>query len=219
MSRPDDLLQPGRVGCEHEYQGRLAQPWKLRDERTHVFHLRRGAKFHNNRAVEAEDVKYSLERIMDPATHSLYATTFDVVDRIDTPNKYTVIVRFKKPFAPLLAKLADPPIANRAEGGPGGKEGRPSIIRGRIWSLQAGRICAGRPRPARQERGIRAPFRAQFIALGCNHRALRCCAPWRSSISRCRFEYSTLDHRVGESTNLRGWCTDDENGKGHANPT
>jgi peptide/nickel transport system substrate-binding protein len=97
--------------ADMKIKGDLAESWELRDERTHVFHLRRNAKFHNNRAVAAEDVKYSLERIMDPATHSLYATTFDVVDRIDTPDKYTVIIRLKKPFSPLLAKLADPPVA------------------------------------------------------------------------------------------------------------
>src|SRR5690606_29448163 len=40
------------------------------DGRTYTFTLREGVKFHNGREVVAEDVKYSIERVLDPATQS-----------------------------------------------------------------------------------------------------------------------------------------------------
>ena len=40
----------------------LAESWDVVDERTTVFHLRQGVKFHNGEEMTSEDVKYSLER-------------------------------------------------------------------------------------------------------------------------------------------------------------
>ncbi|HET9027133.1 MAG TPA: ABC transporter substrate-binding protein [Trueperaceae bacterium] len=40
------------------------------DGRTYVFTLRQGIKFHNGRTMVAGDVKYTLERTLDPATQS-----------------------------------------------------------------------------------------------------------------------------------------------------
>ncbi len=43
--------------------GQLAEKWDLEDGgKTYVFHLRKGAKFHNGREVTADDVKWSLVR-------------------------------------------------------------------------------------------------------------------------------------------------------------
>lgn len=41
----------------------LAESWDMPDDKTYVFKLRDGAKFHNGRDVTAEDVKFSLERM------------------------------------------------------------------------------------------------------------------------------------------------------------
>ena len=46
---------------------RLAQSWEQPDARSIVFHLRAGAKFHDGTPVTADDVKFSLDRILDPA--------------------------------------------------------------------------------------------------------------------------------------------------------
>lgn len=49
----------------------LAERWTVTpDGRVYTFVLRRGVKFTNGREVTAQDVKYSIERIMDPATRS-----------------------------------------------------------------------------------------------------------------------------------------------------
>jgi peptide/nickel transport system substrate-binding protein len=45
----------------------LAESWQAEDDaRTWTFHLRKGARFHNGEAVDAEIVKYSLERMARP---------------------------------------------------------------------------------------------------------------------------------------------------------
>ncbi len=43
----------------------LAESWETPDDRTYVFKLRQGAKFHNGREVTADDVVYSLRRVLE----------------------------------------------------------------------------------------------------------------------------------------------------------
>jgi peptide/nickel transport system substrate-binding protein len=57
---------------------RAAEAWSVSpDGRTITFRLRRGMKFHNGREVTADDVKYSLERILTPELASPNARTWD----------------------------------------------------------------------------------------------------------------------------------------------
>lgn len=57
---------------------RAAESWSVSaDGRTVTFQLRRGMKFHNGREVTADDVKYSIERILTPELASPNARTWD----------------------------------------------------------------------------------------------------------------------------------------------
>jgi len=57
---------------------RAAESWSVSpDGRTITFRLRRGMKFHNGREVTADDVKYSIERILTPEIASPNARTWD----------------------------------------------------------------------------------------------------------------------------------------------
>lgn len=57
---------------------RAAESWTVsQDGRTITFQLRRGMRFHNGREVTADDVKYSLERILQPELASPNAAAWN----------------------------------------------------------------------------------------------------------------------------------------------
>jgi len=86
----------------------LAESWTLsQDGLTYTFKIRTGVKFHNGRAMTADDVKYTIDRLRDPATKSPRTTLFAPLASVDAPDATTVVIRLKEPYAPLLAALAD----------------------------------------------------------------------------------------------------------------
>lgn len=115
----------------------LAQRWEISpDGLLYTFHLRKGVKFHDNscfpggkgREFNAQDVKYSFDRVLDPRTGSLgfdfyknrvegaqefidevnKATTENREPRINTVTGYivkddsTFQIKLKKPFSPFI---------------------------------------------------------------------------------------------------------------------
>src|SRR5262245_42735705 len=73
---------------------------------THTFKLRRGVLFHNGKEMTSEDVVASLVRWGKVGSRG--AVVFRHVDAVTAPDKYTVVMQLKEPFAPLLAFLALP---------------------------------------------------------------------------------------------------------------
>ncbi|MBI1802068.1 MAG: peptide ABC transporter substrate-binding protein [Chloroflexi bacterium] len=74
----------------------LAESWTLSDDKkTYTFKLRADAKFHNGRAVTAQDFKYSLERAADSKTESPVADSYlgDIVGVKDKLNRKATEVR------------------------------------------------------------------------------------------------------------------------------
>lgn len=83
----------------------LAESWEIPDNLTYIFHLRKGVKFHNGREMVASDVKYSLERVLDPKTASPGASYIAPIERIDIVDQYTVKLTLSSPLASLLDAL------------------------------------------------------------------------------------------------------------------
>ncbi|HWI53640.1 MAG TPA: ABC transporter substrate-binding protein [Symbiobacteriaceae bacterium] len=99
----------------------LASGWELSsDSRTWTFVLRKGVKFHNGREVRAEDVKYSLERVLNPRVASPHAWLFEMVDGareytsgrassvrgIRVTGPYTLTITLEHPYNPFLSNMA-----------------------------------------------------------------------------------------------------------------
>jgi ABC-type transport system substrate-binding protein len=89
----------------------LAESWESPDPRTYVFKLRRGVKFHKGQSLTSRDVKYSLERILDPATGATLRSNLLGI-QTETPDDFTVRLRLKEPDAtlPVVMGMAESAI-------------------------------------------------------------------------------------------------------------
>ena len=98
----------------------LAQSWSAsRDGLVWTFHLRKAVQFHNGREMSAEDIVYSLSRLLDPAVGSpngllldkvkgaaeFRAGTTTVLEGIKAIDRYTVEVSLSEPFLPFISIL------------------------------------------------------------------------------------------------------------------
>src|SRR5207302_554730 len=93
---------------EHfQLQPSLAERWETPDPLTYIFHLRHDVRFHNGAALTARDVKWTLESLMQGAVVSSKSTTYKLIDRVDTPDDFTVVLHLKSPFSSLLWNLSD----------------------------------------------------------------------------------------------------------------
>jgi peptide/nickel transport system substrate-binding protein len=85
---------------------RLAKSYETPDDKTYIFHLEENVKFSDGTDLTADDVKFSLDRIMDPKTASPRAAGFTNVDKVEVVDKYTVKLTTKVPHAPMINILA-----------------------------------------------------------------------------------------------------------------
>lgn len=102
LTRPKSASDPTPVG-------EIAESWDVsKDGLTWTFHLRPGVKFQSGKTVDAEDVVYSIERIMDPATVATAASEFEPVKKVEAVNPTTVRFKLSQPYS-LLAEALDQP--------------------------------------------------------------------------------------------------------------
>jgi peptide/nickel transport system substrate-binding protein len=83
----------------------LAESWTVPDDHTYVFKLRRGMTFHNGRAVTAEDVKWSIEKIYEIGSKGQWANYIAGITKIDVLDVSTVKFTLEKTNAVLLSGL------------------------------------------------------------------------------------------------------------------
>jgi peptide/nickel transport system substrate-binding protein len=84
----------------------LAESWKQESPTSWVFRLRKGVKFHDGTPFNAAAVKINFERLLDPATKSRDANMLASLDTVEVIDEYTVRLKLKRSFAPLLRTLA-----------------------------------------------------------------------------------------------------------------
>ena len=95
-----------KVDSELKIRPDLAKSWENPSNLEWVFHLNQGVKFHNGEELTADDVVYTINRILDPATASSGIAHVRQVEKVEAVDKYTVKITTKIPFAPLLYSLA-----------------------------------------------------------------------------------------------------------------
>ena len=91
--------------------GDLAESWSMaKDGRTYTFKLRRGVKFHDGSEMTSKDVKASYDKIIFPpaGVASDRQGQYLVVEAVQAPDPYTVVLRLKWPSASFLASVASP---------------------------------------------------------------------------------------------------------------
>src|SRR5262245_11253312 len=80
-----ELVYDGVVYIKADYAPTplLAESWDNPDDKTWVFHLRKGVKFHNGTELKAADVKFTFDSILDPKTNAPGRANLSVIQKID----------------------------------------------------------------------------------------------------------------------------------------
>jgi peptide/nickel transport system substrate-binding protein len=91
----------------YELQPWLATSWEQPNALTWVFHLRDGVRFHDGRPLEAADVAYTIESLIDGSLVTAKGGSFAAVDRAEALDRLTVVVKMKRPDAGLLFNMSD----------------------------------------------------------------------------------------------------------------
>jgi peptide/nickel transport system substrate-binding protein len=96
--------------AENRIVPQLAESWKPLDDLTMQLRLRRGIAFHNGEPFNAEAVRFTFERVLDPNQKSPNRANVGEVARVDVVDDFTVNLVLRQPYAPLLNRLIDFPI-------------------------------------------------------------------------------------------------------------
>jgi peptide/nickel transport system substrate-binding protein len=91
--------------------GELAESWTIsKDDKTYTFKIRKGVRFHDGSTLTAKDIKASYDKIIFPPAGimSIRKAFYSAVEKVDTPDDYTVVFRLKHPSASFLTALASP---------------------------------------------------------------------------------------------------------------
>ncbi len=97
LARPDRNFRP---------RPELAESWDTPDDRTLVFHLRRGVKFHDGRDLTAADVAYTYRSALDPANRSPKRGVLRFIESVEPDGAYAVRFRLAAPYAPFAEGLS-----------------------------------------------------------------------------------------------------------------
>ena len=103
----------------------LAKSWDIsEDGKTYILHLVEGVKFHNGEDFKADDVVYSLNRIVtvQGAVNSGFVSQIEGFDElangvatelsgVKAIDDYTVEIKLKEPYAGFMASLAAAPVS------------------------------------------------------------------------------------------------------------
>jgi len=82
--------------------GDLAESYEFLDETTLIFHLRSNVKWHDGDRFSADDVVFTFDLIHSPKVVTPYTSTFRMVQSVKALDRFTVEVKYKKPYFKAL---------------------------------------------------------------------------------------------------------------------
>lgn len=104
----------------------LAESWDIsKDGKVYTFHLAKGVKFHNGEEFKADDVLFTIDKMMNPKEATINSGTFEIVkgakarlegkadsvSGVKVIDDYTVEITLEKEFPPFLATMTDAPAS------------------------------------------------------------------------------------------------------------
>jgi len=108
----DPLLYPTKGGPPKPW---VAVSWEANSNATvWTFHIRKGIKFHSGRELTAEDVAFSMQRVLDLGTGFSFLWK-GLVTKVEATDKYTVKFYLSEPFAEFPATLVQLFIVDKQE--------------------------------------------------------------------------------------------------------
>jgi peptide/nickel transport system substrate-binding protein len=107
--RIDSLLFDSLVRKDEHFNivPAAADSWEIPDPQTYIFHLHHGIRFHDGRPLTARDVKWTLDSERDGTLVTIRGAAYKLVDRVDAPDDYTLLIHLSEPFTALLWNLTD----------------------------------------------------------------------------------------------------------------
>jgi peptide/nickel transport system substrate-binding protein len=87
-------------------KGRLAKEWTFTEPTTFDMMLHEGVTFHGGEDFSAEDVKWTIDYVMNPDTKSPNATFLSQVDSVEVLDPLTVRFNLSRPWAAMPADLS-----------------------------------------------------------------------------------------------------------------
>ena len=72
------------------------------DGRTITWHLRHDVKWSDGAPFDADDVVFSTQAVLNPKNNEVGRDGWDLITKIDEPDKYTVVYHLKRPYSGFL---------------------------------------------------------------------------------------------------------------------
>lgn len=73
-----------------------------KDGDTITWHLRKGVRWSDGAPFNADDVVFSTQVVLNPKNNEVGRDGWNLITKIDEPDKYTVIYHLKKPYSPYV---------------------------------------------------------------------------------------------------------------------
>jgi len=90
----------------YEIEPDLATNWETPDPQTYIFHLRKDVQFHDGRPLTAKDVAFTYRSLFGESIMTIKSGyPLNLISSIEAPDDYTVVIKLKEVFTPLLSNL------------------------------------------------------------------------------------------------------------------